>query len=77
MKLTKYLHACFTLEKDDQLLVVDPGIYSTDFIASENIIGVIITHEHSDHFDPDTLARIYNKNPNSTLWHEVGCTDSK
>ena len=25
MKLTKYEHACFTVEKDGKLLVVDPG----------------------------------------------------
>ena len=25
MKLTKYRHACFTVEKDSKLLIVDPG----------------------------------------------------
>lgn len=67
MKLVKYEHACFTVEEDGQLLVVDPGNFSADFIAPENVVAVVITHEHADHFDPDMLAAIYNKNPDSFL----------
>lgn len=68
MKLVKYEHACFTVEKDGQLLVVDPGNFSIDFIAPENVVAVVITHEHTDHFDPDVLAAIYNKNPDLLLF---------
>lgn len=67
MKLTKYGHACFTLEKDGQTLVVDPGSFTQDFSPSDTIVGVVITHEHGDHFDPNMLASIYDKNPNSLL----------
>ena len=51
MKLTKYEHACFSVEHDGMTLVVDPGNFTTDFIAPEGVIAVVITHEHSDHFD--------------------------
>lgn len=68
MELVKYRHACFTVEKDGQLLVVDPGGFSTDFIAPENVIGVIITHEHSDHFDHEQLAAIIDKNPDALIF---------
>ncbi len=67
MKLTKYKHACFTLEKEGQVLVVDPGNWSTDFVVPNNIMAVVITHEHADHFFPETLAEIYDKNPDSLL----------
>lgn len=67
MKLTKYEHACFTVEKDGHLLVVDPGNFSGDFIPPANVVAVIVTHQHADHFDPDILAAIYNKNPQSLL----------
>lgn len=67
MKLTKYAHACFTIEKDDQLLVVDPGNLSADFIAPERVIGVVVTHEHGDHFDLEQLAAIADKNPEMVI----------
>jgi len=67
MKLTKYQHACFTVEKDGAVLVIDPGNLTADFVSPENVIAVVITHEHADHFDPDILAAIYDGNPNSLL----------
>jgi L-ascorbate metabolism protein UlaG (beta-lactamase superfamily) len=67
MKLTKYDHACFTIEKDHQMLVVDPGNFSTDYLPSNNIVGVIITHEHPDHYDPEQIAAIIDKNPEAVI----------
>jgi L-ascorbate metabolism protein UlaG (beta-lactamase superfamily) len=67
MKITKYEHACFTVEKDGQVLVVDPGAFTTDFIAPENVVAVVITHEHQDHFDHEQLAAIVDKNPDAVI----------
>lgn len=67
MKITKYLHACFTVEVDSQLLVVDPGKFSTDFIAPSNVAAIVITHEHPDHFDHDYIAQIIDKNPDAVI----------
>ncbi|TAL14097.1 MBL fold metallo-hydrolase [Patescibacteria group bacterium] len=67
MLLTKYEHACFTIEEDSQVLVVDPGNFTTDFKVTDNIVAIVITHEHADHFDPNLLASIYDKNPDSVL----------
>jgi L-ascorbate metabolism protein UlaG (beta-lactamase superfamily) len=67
MRLTKYEHACFSVEIDDTVLVVDPGNFTSDFVVTNNIIAIVITHEHADHFDPDLLAAIYNKNPESVI----------
>ena len=67
MKLTKYQHACFTVEDEGKILVVDPGNFTNDFIAPENIVGVVITHEHADHFDHEQLAAIVDKNPDAII----------
>lgn len=67
MKLTKYRHACFTVEENGKVLVVDPGAFSTDFIAPSNVVVVIITHEHPDHFDPEHVAEIMDKNPEAVI----------
>lgn len=67
MKLTKYEHACFTVEQNSQVLVVDPGNYSTDFETVENVVAIVITHEHADHLDHEHIAAIMNDNPNAII----------
>lgn len=61
------MHACLVIEKENQQIVVDPGVWSTDFVAPKNVAAVVITHEHPDHFDPEKLAAIFDKNPTSVL----------
>ena len=63
MKLTKFEHACFTITKDDQTVVVDPGSWSADFVPTTDIVAVVITHEHADHFFEAQLEKIAEKNP--------------
>lgn len=75
MKLTKYEHACFTIEKDGQILIVDPGLFSTSLPELKSVVGIVITHQHEDHFDPDVLASIYNNNPDSVLVSLQSITD--
>jgi len=71
MKLTKYRHACMTIEEDGEILVIDPGQFSTDFIAPDKVTTIVITHEHFDHFDHEILASIIDKNPDATIFaHE-------
>lgn len=67
MKIQKYGHACFTVTKDNQTVVIDPGNWSEDFTPSANIVAVIITHEHPDHLDQKLLAAITEQNPGATL----------
>lgn len=67
MKLTKYEHACFTVEKDGHSVVVDPGGFTTDFLSPPNVVAVIITHEHGDHFDHEQLAAIIAENPEAII----------
>jgi L-ascorbate metabolism protein UlaG (beta-lactamase superfamily) len=68
MKLTKYEHACFTVEKDGKLLIVDPGNLTTDLGSPENVAAIVVTHEHSDHFDPAALGAIIAHNPEATIY---------
>ena len=67
MKLTKYAHACFTVEKNNQILVVDPGNLSPDFHAPSSVTAIVITHEHADHFDSSILEEIINTNPDAVV----------
>lgn len=75
MNLTKYEHACFTVEKDDQVIVVDPGNFTTDFIAPSDVIAVVITHEHGDHFDLELISAIIDKNPEAVIIGDASITN--
>lgn len=67
MKLTKYQHACFVLEKDGTALVVDPGGWSRDFIVPHHVAAIVITHEHPDHLDDTHIQAILAKNPKAAI----------
>ncbi|HRF28182.1 MAG TPA: MBL fold metallo-hydrolase [Candidatus Saccharibacteria bacterium] len=75
MKLTKYEHACFTLEKEGKLIVVDPGDLTTDLPAFDNVIGIVITHEHQDHFDIKNIERLVSNNPGVIVVSHAGIAD--
>lgn len=75
MKLTKFQHACFMLEKDGQALVFDPGNWSTDFVVPSNVVGIVLTHEHADHFDRSLLRQIINKNPGAAILAPIEMVD--
>ena len=67
MKITKYEHACFTVEYEGKLLVVDPGVFTTNLGAPENVVAIVVTHEHADHFDPAALGAIIAHNPGAVI----------
>lgn len=67
MKLTKFRHACFTVEKDGAVLIIDPGTFSHDFIIPKRVDGIVITHEHPDHLDIKLVERILAGHPKATI----------
>ncbi|MDN5895258.1 MAG: MBL fold metallo-hydrolase [Nocardioides sp.] len=54
MRITKFGHACVRIEDGGSALVLDPGVF-TDPEAVDGATGVLITHEHADHYDPERL----------------------
>jgi L-ascorbate metabolism protein UlaG (beta-lactamase superfamily) len=67
IKLTKKGHACVRLEKDGQVLVIDPGTFSEQDAAA-GAHAVLITHEHLDHFNEDRLRVALEANPGAEVW---------
>lgn len=67
MKLTNYEHACFVVEKNGKSIIVDPGSLTSDLIIPNNVVAVIITHEHGDHLDMDQVLAIAKINPDMVI----------
>ena len=67
MKLTKFQHACFVIEKDGTSVVVDPGSLTHDFIMPKHVAAVFITHAHADHVDIQLVITILRAHPKAIL----------
>ena len=60
-------HACVRLDRDGQVLVIDPGSFS-DPDALDGATGVLVTHEHPDHVDPGPLVAALSASPDLQVW---------
>ncbi|WP_344095963.1 MBL fold metallo-hydrolase [Microbacterium deminutum] len=58
MRLTKFEHATLTLIEQGSTLVIDPGTFTAPLGDLDGVVGIVITHEHPDHWTPDHLDRI-------------------
>ncbi|MES2630621.1 MAG: MBL fold metallo-hydrolase [Patescibacteria group bacterium] len=67
MKLTKFQHACFVVEKDGVSIVVDPGNFTHDFIMPKHVAAVFVTHNHPDHCNNQLIITILREHPNAVL----------
>ncbi|MEV0397741.1 MBL fold metallo-hydrolase [Polymorphospora rubra] len=66
MQLTKYGHSCVRIAHDGAVLVIDPGGF-TEPAALDGVDAVLITHEHFDHIDVDTLGDALAKRATVTV----------
>jgi Predicted Zn-dependent hydrolases of the beta-lactamase fold len=66
VRITKYEHATLLVTVGDDNLVIDPGSFLTppDFT---DVVAIVITHEHADHWTPEQLRRILDKNPDAQI----------
>ncbi len=71
MKIIKYVHATFEIEINNTKILIDPGKYNfgssrydRNYMSPNefNPDILILTHTHADHYDPEAVRAIYNKN---------------
>jgi L-ascorbate metabolism protein UlaG (beta-lactamase superfamily) len=72
MRVTKQEHAALVLEATGKLLVVDPGSFTTALVGLDNVVAIVITHEHADHWTAEQLSRIIERNPGITVYGPSG-----
>lgn len=72
MRLTKLEHACLMLEAAGKTLIVDPGSFTTPLLGTTNVVAIVVTHEHADHWTDDQLRRILERNPDARIFGPAG-----
>lgn len=72
MRVTKQEHACLILESAGKTLVIDPGVFTTALIGLNDVVAVVITHEHGDHWTADQLNHILDRNPGVKFYGPEG-----
>lgn len=69
MKITKFVHSCLLVEMPEPInrtVLFDPGIFSVNALNVESLEyldDIIITHEHPDHFNLETIKKLVTKFP--------------
>ncbi len=67
MKITKLGHSCLLVEMPEPVnrtVLFDPGIFSDVAVEDlEYLDDLVITHEHTDHYDHDLLLQLVDRFP--------------
>ena len=71
MRITKFEHSCVEIVESGSNLVIDPGAYLAprDF---DDVVAVVITHEHPDHWTPDNVRGILARNSGARVFGPQG-----
>jgi L-ascorbate metabolism protein UlaG (beta-lactamase superfamily) len=72
MRITKHEHAALRVESHGQTLLIDPGGYTLPLDELQRLVGVVITHEHPDHWTPEHLDRILRDAPGTPIYAPAG-----
>ncbi|WOF21632.1 MBL fold metallo-hydrolase [Microbacterium betulae] len=63
MRVTKHEHATLRIEREGATLVIDPGGFTPPLAGLENVVGLVLTHEHPDHWTPEHVADLRDRFP--------------
>ena len=63
------------LEEQGKRLVIDTGDFAKSLNDYQNVVGVVITHNHGDHFDKELVGKIVSANPQAMIFSVKEVTD--
>jgi L-ascorbate metabolism protein UlaG (beta-lactamase superfamily) len=75
VRITKYEHATLQLGVGDENLVIDPGMFLSHPDVPD-VVAIVLTHEHSDHWTAEQLGRILEKNADARILGPQGVADA-
>nr|WP_314841558.1 MBL fold metallo-hydrolase [uncultured Microbacterium sp.] len=72
MRVTKFEHATLRIDVGSEVLVIDPGSFTTPLIDLSGLVAIVLTHEHPDHWTPDQLDRLLRAAPGTPIYGPAG-----
>lgn len=72
MRVTKFEHAALRIEQGGDILLIDPGSFTTPPQDLAGLVAVVLTHEHPDHWTPEHLDRILRAAPGTPIFAPSG-----
>jgi len=72
MRIEKYVHSCLLVEDGGTRILFDPGKFSfmeggTKADRFRELAAIVLTHEHPDHMDDESLKTIVANNPGAPV----------
>lgn len=68
MNITKHAHAHLDIELAGQHLLIDPGVYSQDFVSPNNVAAICLSHIHDDHTYLPNIEKVLALNPGASIF---------
>ena len=72
MRITTHEHAALRIDDHGHTLLIDPGSFTLPLDELQRLVGVVITHEHPDHWTPEHLDRILRDAPGTPVFGPAG-----
>lgn len=72
MRVTKHEHAALRIDESGDTLLIDPGSFTTPLDHLSDVVAVVLTHEHPDHWTPEHLDRILRAVPGTPIFAPAG-----
>jgi len=72
MRITKHEHAALRVDDHGQTLLIDPGSFTLPLEELQRLVGIVITHEHADHWTPEHLDRILHDAAGTPIFAPAG-----
>ena len=75
MRITHLGHAAVLAETDGARILIDPGNFSDAWHSLTDLDAVLVTHQHPDHLDPQSLPALLAANPAAIVLVEPSILD--
>ncbi len=72
MRIEKIGHSCLVVESGDARLLIDPGNIAGNWDGVDGLTGILLTHQHPDHYDAERFAALVERNPDAQIVADEG-----